>query len=129
MSVLAVLFVQTQPFTVLVDEAKNFSRLLGMWLAVLELKRTTSKTVRMKLGLKLLLITVLVPVPVVGTVPSMLRSTMLPWVLQPNRFWPDFGVQVTPLAFGVQEVLRHVAEWNFSAMYLATEKGKMTFGP
>ncbi len=59
-------------------------------------------------------------------VPLMLRSTMLPWVSQPNLFWPLFGWHA---GLPVQALLTHLAEWNFSAMYLPIENGKMTFGP
>src|SRR5690349_15071368 len=74
------------------------------------------------------LITVPVPPPVVGAMPLICFSTIVPWVLQPNRFWCPLGLQAMPLEFGVQVALRHVAEWNFSAMYLPMEKGKIALG-
>src|SRR5215813_1970092 len=127
----AVLLVHTNP------EAPNSgSRLTpptglvapGMWSAVLGSNGTTSKTVRWKVEGKAELITVLPPVPVVAATPLIFLSTMVPWVLQPNRFWVPLGVQRSPVPFGVQVALKHVAEWNRSAMYLPMENGKMAFG-
>src|SRR5215470_3668050 len=100
----------------------------GMWSVVLGSQGTTSKTVRWKVAGKAELITVLPLVPVVGATPLICLSTKVPWVLQPNRFLLPLGAQRTPLAFGVQAALKHVAEWNLSAMYLPMEKGKMASG-
>src|SRR5258708_29601353 len=87
---------------------------------------TTANTVRTNLAEKCELMTVFVPVPVVGLVPLMLRRTMLPWVSQPNLFWVSVGWQA---GLPVQVLLMHFAEWNFSAMYLPIEYGKMVFAP
>src|SRR5262245_23395511 len=95
-----------------------------MWLEVAAENLTTTKTVRTNFGENLPLMTVLAPVPVVGLVPLMLRSTRLPWVSQPNLFCPVFGWHA---GLPVQDALTHLAEWNFSAMYLPIENGKMTF--
>src|SRR5262252_3649987 len=71
--------------------------------------------------------TVFVPVPVVGLVPLMLRSTMVPWVSQPNLFCVFVGLHA---GLPVQvAAFRHLAEWNFSAMNLPIEYGKIVFGP
>src|SRR5690242_2780055 len=97
-----------------------------MWVDVPLENRATMNTVRTKAGEKCALMTVLEPVPVVGFVPLMLRSTILPCVSQPNLFWPAFGWHG---GLAVQPALVHLAEWNFSAMYLPIENGKITFGP
>src|SRR5689334_23075743 len=106
-------------------EPKNFSRYLGILSGVLA-NRTTSKMVLTKFAENFALMTVFVPVPVVGLVPLMLRSTMLPWVSQPNLFCVLVGLHA---GLPVQVAFRHFAEWNFSAMNLPIEYGKITFGP
>src|SRR5260221_13177894 len=88
--------------------------------------RTTSDTVRTKLAEKCELMTVLVPVPVVGAVPLMLRRTMDPWVSQPNLFWVAVGWQG---GVPVHVALSHFAEWNSSAMDLRIVYGKRVFAP
>src|SRR5258708_40197702 len=88
--------------------------------------RTTSDTVRTELAEKCELMTVLVPVPVVGAVPLMLRRTMDPWVSRPTLFWVAVGWQG---GGPVHVALVHFAEWNFSAMNLPIEYGKMVFAP
>src|SRR5579859_938109 len=119
----AVLLPQTQPPRL--AEAKNFSRYFGMLSFVLA-HRTTTNTVLTKFAENFALMMVLVPVPVVGLVLLMSRSTMLPWVSQPNLFCVLVGLQA---GLPVQAAFRHFAEWNFSAMYLPIENGKITFGP
>src|SRR5215471_11817135 len=106
-------------------DPKNLSRYLGMLSGVLA-NLTTSNTVLMKLAEKWALMTVFVPVPVVGLVPLMLRRTILPWVSQPNLFCVLVGLHA---GLPVQVAFRQLAEWNFSAMNLPTEYGKITFGP
>src|SRR5262249_6365269 len=131
MSFTAAEFLHTKPLA-----PKSGSRLTpptglvapGMWSVVLGANGTTWKTVRWKVEGKAELITVLPPVPVVAATPLIFLSTMVPWVLQPNRFWVPLGVQRSPAPFGVQVALKHVAEWNRSAMYLPMENGKMAFG-
>src|SRR6266704_3459025 len=83
---------------------------------------------RWKVAGKAELITVFAPVPVVGAMPLIFFSTRVPWVSQPNRFLPGVWTHVTPAALGVQLELVHLAEWNFSAMYLPVEKGKIASG-
>ena len=77
---------------------------------------TTSKMIRWNVAVKPGLITGFFVVlasgnGIVGAVPLISFSTMVPWVSQPNRFWPAMGLQTTPLPFGVHEELRHLAEW------------------
>src|SRR5262249_263304 len=127
----ALVLVHTKP-----EAPKSGSRLTpptglvapGMWSAVLGSNGTTSKTVRWKVEGKAELITVPAPAPVVGAMPLIFLSTMVPWVSQPHRLWVPVGGQRGPAAFGVQVALKHAAEWNRSAMYLPMEKGKIAFG-
>src|SRR6516162_7322517 len=56
----------------------------------------------------------------------MLRSSMVPWVLQPNLFCVAFGVQLVGWAKQLATVPQE-AECHLSAIHLPTENGKMTF--
>src|SRR5579859_3507876 len=70
--------------------------------------------------------TVFEPVPVVGATPLISCSTIEPCASQPNLFCALVGLHA---GLPVQPEFRHFAEWNACAMYLATEYGKITFGP
>src|SRR5215469_6780519 len=102
---------------------KYFARLAGIvpWWEL-----TTANRRRLKVAVKPGLITVEPPEPSVGAVPLMLSSTMVPWVLQPNLFCAAVGWQLVGWAKHAAMVPQE-AEWNFSAIHLPTENGKMTF--
>ena len=87
-------FEQIHPL--LAAEEKNFSSGTGM-LSLVVANRTTSYTVRTNLSENLALMTVLVPVPVVGGVPLMLRTTIEPFLKKTLGFLPWF----TGPAYGV----------------------------
>src|SRR5262249_24165657 len=87
---------------------------------------TTSNSRRRKLAGKAGLTLVFAPEPTVGSLPSILLSTMVPWVLQPNLFCEPVGVQLVGWAKHWAMVPQE-AEWNFSAIHLPTENAKMTF--
>src|SRR6266851_1247418 len=101
-----------------------------MWSVVVVEYLTTSNSVRWNLAVKLGLIVWLGAVPTSGVELLIFFRTIVPCVLQPYRFVPLTPVlQTLPLLFGVQPVLKHFAEWSFSAIHLPIEKGKMVFGP
>src|SRR5215475_5290281 len=98
-------------------------------------KGTTSNSRRWNVALNLELMTgfLLVLVSGNGTDGLVLLTLLMfivPWVSQPNRFWLPLGLQALPLlapdVAAVHLVLKHLAEWYRSAMYLPTENGKMT---
>src|SRR5258706_7935633 len=101
-----------------------------MWSVVAVENLTTSNSVRTNALVKLGLIVWLGAVPTSGLELLIFFRTIVPCVLQPNRLVPlEPVLQTLPLVFGVQPVLKHFAEWSFSAIHLPIEKGKMVFGP
>src|SRR6516164_10709493 len=129
MSVLAWALVQTQP-----EAPKIGSRLTppgapasdpGMWSAVFGSKGTTSNSVRSKADGNALLITVLVPVPVVGGTPAICLTTIVPVRLQLNWFFAVLGAHGGK---ALQLAFEHVAEWKCWAIQSPIEYGKIALG-